>query len=747
MPPKKLLTKKIKKDKSSGSKKMLVKKTAKKKDEESIGGIPVEGSAGWNSIASNPGVFIADYQDKPEIIANVVKVAMDLYHGSGESPISDEVWDLLYEWLGENHPDHPVLKKIGEGVSSEVEEKTTEKVIDGSEKKRVALPFHMGSMDKIKPDSGALERWQKKFPGDVLVTTKLDGVSFLMTYQCQDRKEKNLQKKGVDKGFGDDGFKLYTRGNGSVGGDITNLLPYFTRSHSGLRKLASKCEVSGSKLTLRGEVIMEKKIFESRYSYDHGKGDFKNARNLVAGVVNSKKIIPGIVKDLDLVCYEVMEPRQKPSDQYLWLAEAGIKTAQCHIGEAGKVNANSLSEDLLTYRKNSPYEIDGLVVLHDKLYPVNKSGNPKNAFAFKTLLQHDRAETTVMGIEWNASKHGYLKPRLTIQAVRLDGVTIHHATGFNAKFIQDNGIGPGAKIVIVRSGGVIPHIVEVTKSVEPALPDDDYRWSEGGVDIILDDVEADEEVILKKIISFFSKIETKHVGPGLTKRLMEAVIDKYGAGIKYPEVLYRILKMSLKEIESLEGFQPRLAERTYTQIHDSLNKASLVKIMAASQMCGRGIGERRLEMVFRDIPDLLKLVKTQKKGALVERICAIEGFQTTTAIPFVDSLPEFLVFYSEICKIDPHRSDIEKAVAKTAKPPAKKSGSLAGKIFLFTGGVCADCKSHIESLGGEFASSYSKKVDVVIAKDKESGSSKLKKATTDGKIILDWEESKVIQSL
>ena len=45
-----------------------------------------------------------------------------------------------------------------------------------------------------------------------------------------------------------------------------------------------------------------------------------------------------------------------------------------------------------------------------------------------------------MGVEWNASKHGYLKPRLTVQAVKLDGVTIHHATGFNAKFIKENDI-------------------------------------------------------------------------------------------------------------------------------------------------------------------------------------------------------------------------------------------------------------------------------------------------------------------
>ena len=699
----------------------------------------IQGSV-WNSVSKNPGQFLKDYEDQPDIVANVVKAAMDLYHGDGESPISDAVWDILYEWLGENHPDHPVLTKIGEGVSEEIED-VVGKVIEGGDKQRVALPFHMGSMDKIKPDSGALVRWQKKFPGDVLVTTKLDGVSFLLTYMCQGVSGKAKGKTGKDKKQYLSGFKMFTRGNGKIGTDITNLLPYFTRSHPGLKKLASKCESDQSRLTLRGEVIMERDVFDSRYSQETGQGDFKNARNLVAGVVNSKKIIPSIVKDLDLVCYEVMEPRKKPSTQYLWLQSIGFKTAQFHLGEDGHVDADSLSEDLITYRESSPYEIDGLVVLHDKLYPVNKSGNPKNAFAFKTLVQHDRAETTVMGIEWNASKHGYLKPRLTVRPVKLDGVTIHHATGFNAGYIRDQGIGPGAKIVIVRSGGVIPHIVDVTTRVAPALPDENYTWTEGGVDIVLDDIDADEEVILKKLISFFQKIDTKHVGPGITRKLMEAIIDKYGTGIEYPEVLYRILKMTQSEIGELDGFQPRLAERTYNQIQSSLQGASLVKIMAASQICGRGMGERRMEMIFKVIPDLLTLVKTQKKGELVERICEIEGFQTTTAIPFVDSLPDFLKFYQEIRKIDTGREAIEQAVAKTAKPAAEKTGRLAGKKFLFTGGVCKECQAHIESLGGEFVKSYSKQVDVVIAKDKQSGSSKLKKAEGDGKTVIDWQES------
>ena len=52
-------------------------------------------------------------------------------------------------------------------------------------------------------------------------------------------------------------------------------------------------------------------------------------------------------------------------------------------------------------------------------------------------------EVTVVGVDWNVSKWGQLKPRVEIQPVKLQGVTITFTTGFNAKFIVDNSIGPG----------------------------------------------------------------------------------------------------------------------------------------------------------------------------------------------------------------------------------------------------------------------------------------------------------------
>ena len=57
---------------------------------------------------------------------------------------------------------------------------------------------------------------------------------------------------------------------------------------------------------------------------------------------------------------------------------------------------------------------------------------------------------------------GYIKPRLLVEKVRLVGVDITR-TAFNAKYVKDNNLGPGAIIKLVRSGDVIPHILDVLK--------------------------------------------------------------------------------------------------------------------------------------------------------------------------------------------------------------------------------------------------------------------------------------------
>ena len=75
-----------------------------------------------------------------------------------------------------------------------------------------------------------------------------------------------------------------------------------------------------------------------------------------------------------------------------------------------KIDVDILESELRDFRKKCKYEIDGIVCCHNDTYIRNVSGNPKYSFAFK--IPANATRTTVLKIEWNASKHGVLKPRV-----------------------------------------------------------------------------------------------------------------------------------------------------------------------------------------------------------------------------------------------------------------------------------------------------------------------------------------------
>jgi NAD-dependent DNA ligase len=145
----------------------------------------------------------------------------------------------------------------------------------------------MASMDKIKPDTNALASWTSTYRGPYVLSCKLDGVSGL--YMCDNAKT----------------CKLYTRGNGIVGQDISHLISVLR-----LPKLEKGTAV-------RGEFIIPKDVFKTKYS-----AEFANARNLVSGIIN-RKTVDQKAKDLHFVTYEVIEPKMKPSDQMKMLEKLG----------------------------------------------------------------------------------------------------------------------------------------------------------------------------------------------------------------------------------------------------------------------------------------------------------------------------------------------------------------------------------------------------------------------------------------
>jgi len=581
-------------------------------------------------------------------LTEMLSVANILYRNF-QPIMTDNEYDILQDFITEKYPSNQEVHKIGAPV----------------EKNKVTLPYEMASMDKIKPDTTALSNWTKKYTGPYVLSCKLDGVSGLYTTEGKTAK-------------------LYTRGDGKVGQDVSHLIPH-------LRLPKSKG------IVIRGEFIIPKTTFETKY-----KTKFANPRNMVAGIVNHKTLNEA-VNDMHFVAYEVIKPVLKPSDQMSFLR---LQNVDIVLNKTTSSLSNELlSETLVDWRQNYVYEIDGVIVTDDKIYP-RKSGNPEHSFAFKMVLSDQIAEAKVVDVIWTPSKDGYLKPRVQIEPINLGGVRIEYATGFNGAFINDNKVGIGAIIELIRSGDVIPHIRKVTTQAEEAkMPSVSYKWNDTHVDIMLEDISGDETVKEKVITGFFRGIGVEGLSSGNIARIIEAGFDS----------VPKILRMTIPDFLKVDGFKEKTATKLYNGIKQQLDSASIITIMSASNIFGRGFSGKKTELIMEAYPDIL--ISTESAQEKVNKIASIKGMAKKTAESFVQAIPNFIKFIHETNLTD-KISQKEAKEAKEAKETTKDtSNPLFGKTIVMTGFRDAAIQQALKDVGAKLGSSVSKNTFLVLVKD------------------------------
>lgn len=608
---------------------------------------------------------------------------------NGTPIINDNEYDTMEKYAKENHPNMKYLKKIGADVKMD--------------KKKVKLPYFMASMDKIKNDPRVLERFIRKYAGPYVISDKLDGISGM--YYC---------KAGETP-------KLFTRGNGSVGQDISYLLPYI----QGVPKINE--EICQQDMVIRGELIVPKADYE-RYKHK-----YSTSRIMASTIAIAKRFSKAEARKLHFVSYEQIIPDVKPSEQMTSIsANEGLEAVYHRTIPSGQLNNATLSELLMERRENSPYDIDGIIVLHDQKYPRLEK-NPEHGFAFKMLLNDQQAETLVMGIEWNPSKDGYLKPRVKVDTVRIGGTNITYVTGNNAKFIVDNKIGVGARILLVRSGDVIPKIERV---IEPAevigMPaEDTYEWNETNVDIMVKSGVENEEVQIKKINNFFTKLETDFMRIGNIRKL-------YNAGYK---TIRDYVELKASDVEKLDGFQKRSAQKIEESIQKSLKEASAIELMGASNVFSRGFSRKRLAGIVEAYPDAFDLTIPESERR--QGLLAVPGLASKTVDKFITNLPLYYQFAEENKLPTPSLTVQKEPVNENITIPENIQNdgpSLAGVRVLFTGFRDKELEQRIKARGGEIASSVNKKLSVLIIKDRVKSSTKVKKAESLGIPIMTRDE-------
>jgi DNA ligase (NAD+) len=584
---------------------------------------------------------------------------------TGNSIISDSEYDKLVEELSLLSPDDELLTKVGHTVSDE--------------SRKSKLPIEMASMNKIKSidDINDWSRLKNISKSEyVVVTPKFDGLSL-----CVNESTNEAWTRG-DGQFGQKSDLHYT----FIKNKLQSVDNYFSYTY--------------------GEVMMSKKTFTEKYS-----SEFANPRNLVAGLLNSKEPSK-ILTDCEYIKYGAVCVKDFTTKEEI-LNELNLGQqikVQYHICQV-----SDLTEELLIdlfHKFSTEYEIDGLIIelndlnLQEKLGRETSSNNPVWARAFKHSSFEQSAETEIVGISWNISKQGYLKPTLHVKPIKLDGVTVSNVTGNNARFVKDLGIGVGAKVVVKRSGMVIPIISDVITPVEFQMPDvENIDWNENGVELMTL-TETDEQK-LKKIVAFFEILEADNVSEGVITQLWDA-------GYK---TIKDILNLTISDLEKIDRFGKRKAQIVFNSIKKSVTGVQLSKLQHATGIF-KGLGSKKLALLeqFTTKPTL-------------EQVMSIEGFAEISAKSYIDSYDEYYDFVRDL------PITIEEKVKTVAV-----SSDLEGKQFVFTGVRRPDLESSIESRGGKIGSGVSKNTTYLVMKSVGSGSSKEKKAIQLGVEVITVEQ-------
>lgn len=616
--------------------------------------------------------FIKQYPEnyvKKENVENIIKFlkeASHSYYNTDVTLICDTTYDIIYELLKKRDPKNKFFEYVGADVQN------------GDEK--VKLPKFLGSQNKIKTEK-ELKNWVSKNEfTNYIITPKIDGSSALVEI-----------KNGI--------IKLYSRGNGTYGRDISHLVPHLR---------FPEVDVD---MYLRGELIVSKINFKKFSSV------FTSPRSMVNSITSNKNVNKEHIECLDFVVFELFE--DLPLNKQLERADfLGFTTNIYKIVDYSDLllwedeKSNYLIKRLNTYRQDYIYEIDGLIITKGSINPVNVSGNPIYSVAFKS--NNYGKITTIKDIEWNVSKHGLMIPRIQFESINL-GSNVEYCSGYSAKYIFNNSLNKGSKIRVILSGEIIPNIAEViTQGAYPSMPTANYKWDNNRVHVHV--VGESDEQIIKKIVSFLKTINVENMGIGIVKKL-------YNNGYNS---IKKILEIESSELKKIDGFEETLSNKIVTNIKKVVdNQIYLPLIMHGCCEFKYGFGIKKFEKVIQIYPKFLEEELT------VDMLNLIPSFNQLSSVKFVENLPNFKKF------LDKHSVIKYKLFNDVVE---LNNEFITNKNIVFTGKRDKDLMEKVMKYKGVIQPAITKKTDYLVVDDINKMSVKIQKAKDLDVSILSKEE-------
>lgn len=358
-----------------------------------------------------------------EELRNRLREAREAYYNLNPI-ISDQEFDALRDELSKLSPNDAEVIAVGAAVPRHsVWEKVKHEIPMGSLDKANSLE-DMAAWAVKCSETSAINSW--------FVTHKIDGSSMELVY-----------KKGVL-------IRCVTRGDGIVGEDVTENVRKILSIPS---NLSTPIDV-----TVRGEVVMMKSVFEEKYSKEYA-----NPRNTAAGKVREKKGGGEACKDLEFLAYwvnfdDAKNEKESMFSLFTWLRNH-FKTPPCQETSVFS-SISDMHQKTAEARNLISYEIDGLVISVNDLKILNElgelNGRPRGQIAWK--FDAAMGETQVKDIRWQVGPTGRITPVAVVNPVEIGGVTITNVSLHNLDMFRELKLGEGSRVLIARRNDVIPYV-------------------------------------------------------------------------------------------------------------------------------------------------------------------------------------------------------------------------------------------------------------------------------------------------
>ena len=543
-----------------------------------------------------------------------------------------------------------------------------------SKSSKITHKYVAGSLDKYKYDEpDEIGKFIKKYIKSSLhISAKIDGISGIAHYV-----NGNL-------------VCLATRGDGYVGEDLTDKAKY-------IRNLPQKISsLYGDDIYVRGELVILKS--------DYKKIDGSSARNIVAGLMNRKEWNKDDISLVSFISYTVLGNQFTKAQQFNFLDSNGFKSAWNMSIVPDKDN-KKLVETLYTLAtKDFEYQTDGLV-LCDSNYINENVYRPSGQVAFKINTQ--QAVTSVLDVSFSeVSKDGKITPIAILEPVELGGVTISKATLYNSDFITQMDIRYGSKVLLQRSGDVIPKILKVVSNDDHTLPVAFPAFCP-----------CCGSKLVKESVDYYCK------NKNCLAQVME-ILEQFVKKLKIKNVSKAsLMKWGITDFDKLLSWRPNQKYKSEVDFYNNLLDKCFTLPKEDLICCFnfKGLSDILLKKIF-DYYGFEKALDCYYLNADITSSGFPDGIGELTMKAFSNSLPYVIPYYEKFIKDSRYNPN-----TKTTTVKQKTKGTI-----IFTGSLSSMSRSNAQKLaennGWKIASSVSKGLDYLVTANKDSTSSKMKRA-------------------